>query len=85
MSARAETGRGAPLALTRRLGSNSCLNFFADRSVSRRIYNRRSIKTISTMMTITTMVPMPIYMGVASPGSAGGAGVFEATTRPGPG
>jgi hypothetical protein len=51
----------------------------------RRIYNRRSIKTISTMMTITTMVPMPIYMGVASPGSAGGAGVFEATTRPGPG
>jgi hypothetical protein len=28
------------------------------------------------------MVPMPIYMGVASPGLAGGAGVFAATTRP---
>jgi hypothetical protein len=51
----------------------------------RRIYNRRSIKTISTMMTMTTMVPMPIYMRVASPGSAGDAGVCEATTRPDPG
>jgi hypothetical protein len=37
------------------------------------------------MMTMTTMVPMPIYMGVASPGSAGGAGVFEPTTRADPG
>jgi hypothetical protein len=51
----------------------------------RRIYNRRSIKMISTMMTMTTTVPIPIYMGVASPGSAGGAGVFAPTTRPGPG
>jgi hypothetical protein len=31
------------------------------------------------------MVPMPIYMGVASPGSAGGADVFAPTTRPSPG
>jgi hypothetical protein len=27
-----------------------------------RIYNLRSIKTMSTMMTMTTRVPMPMYM-----------------------
>jgi hypothetical protein len=40
-----------------------------------RIYNLRSIKMTSTMMTMTTTVPIPIYMGLASPAYADGAGV----------
>lgn len=45
---------------------------------------RRSIQTTSTMITIRTMVPRPIYM-VSSPTVASVcAGVLEATTRPSP-
>jgi hypothetical protein len=35
-------------------------------------------------MTMTTRVPIPIYMEVSSLGAAGGAGMFKPTTHPGP-
>ncbi len=54
------------------------------RGMRGRIGKRRRNKTTSTIMTMTTRVPIPIYMEVSSLDTAGGAGVFKPATHPSP-
>ena len=58
-----------PLARTRSLAKAGLCN----ECMRRRIGKRRRNKTTSTIMTMTTRVPIPIYMEVSSLGAADGA------------